>query len=274
MDKISYEDVLGWLLLIYVIGGFLYSCYRSESYNLTRYFLQALKTQPSWISSLLYYGGACVIGTPSGESIKSPISGKQCVFWGIEVQDLRWFTWNPRISRKNWKKLYRATSNNLFEICDDTGKIWVDPQDGYFIGGGFQYFDETTLKNFTKSGVYSGDLSNFAQFREYVIASDTPFCVWGAITVDGAKKILRTTKKIHLLMSKNDRRSSISDLFYDLINEMGPYFLLLVFPVIIFFLIAISGTILIKILPPFLFILFIFFVFFLGGLADKRNDSE
>ena len=64
------------------------------------------------------------------------------------------------------------------------------------------------------------------------------------------------------------------DLFYDLINEIGPYILLLLFPVIIFFLIAISGTILIKIIPPFIFILFIFFVFFLGGLADRRNESK
>jgi hypothetical protein len=162
----------------------------------------------------------------------------------------------------------------LFEICDDTGKIRVDPQDGYFIGGGFQFFDETTLRNFQKCGFYSGNLSGFAQFREYVIESDTPFIVWGGINVDGAKKILRTTEKMHLLISKNDRRVSILNLLYDLIYEMGPYILFLLIPVIFLFLTIISGTVLIKIIPPFIFIVSLFFVFFLGGLADKRNNSE
>lgn len=274
MDNISYEDVVGWLLIIIVIGSFLYSLYRSETYNFIRYFLQSIKTKPSWINTLLYNGGACVIGKASGEPLISPITGIKCVYWGIEVQDLRWFTWNPRISRKNWKTLYSATSNNLFEICDGTGEIRVNPQDGIFLGGGFQYFNEITLQNFNKSGVYSGNLSGFAQFREFIVTCDMPICVWGSFSLEGATKILQSTKEHKLIIGKKDWKSSTLELFYDLITELGPYFLFVLFPLIIFLEIAVSGTIFIKIIPPILLILFIFFGFFLGQLADNRNVSD
>jgi hypothetical protein len=256
------------------MGILLYFWYDPKYFATIGNFLQAYKTQPSSIKLLPEHGSACAIGTPSGKALISPISGKPCVFWEIEIRTYEWFPESLRFKPTYWKTICRVSSINKFEIADDTGKVMVSPETIFIIGGSFRFINETSIPKLRKLGIKTKDLGSFTKIRESIIVKDKPIMVWGTVSMDGKKKILKYTHKIPLLISRNNLKTSRLDLFYDLITAMGPFLMLVIFLIILILFFSIRSIPQLNILFPLLSLLFLFFVFFLGNLADNRNYSE
>jgi len=264
----------GAVLFIIVMGILLYFWYDPKYYATIGNFLQAYKTQPSLIKSLPKYGCACATGTSSGKALISPISGKPCVFWEIEIRIYDWFPESLRFRPTRWKTVCRASSINRFELGDSSGKVMISPETIFIIGGSFQFIDETTIPKLRKLGIKTKDLGSFTKIREFIIEIDKPISVWGAVSMDGKMKILKHTQKIPLLVSRNNLKTSRLDLFYDLITALGSFLMLVLFLIFLIIIFSMRSISFINIIFSLLFILFLLFVFFLGKLADNRNHSE
>ena len=262
------------VLFIIVMGILLYLWYDPKYFATIGNFIQALKTQPSSIKSLPEYGSACAIGTSSGQVLISPISGKPCVYWQIDIQT---YDWPPEIEHykpTRWINRCRVSSINRFEVRDETGKVMISPETTYVIGGSFQFINESSIPKLRKLGIKTKNLGSFSKIREFFIEIDQPIIVWGMVSGDGKIQILKHIQNTHLLVSKNNLKTSRLDLFLDLILAMYPFIVLVLFPFFVIFLFSIRGIPQLNIIFPWLFLLVLIFVFFLGNLADKRNDKD
>jgi hypothetical protein len=237
-------------------------------------FLQAIKTQPSFIKSLPMNGSACVIGTSSGKVLKSPISGKPCVYWEIDIRTYDWSLGNMRYKPTRWINACRVFSINTFEVIDETETLLISPETIYIIGGSFRFIDESSIPILRKLGVKTKDLGSITKIREFIVEIDKPITVWGTVSMDGKMKILKHTRKIPLLISRNDLKTSRLDLFLDMILALYPFIVLVLFAFFVIFIFSIKGIPQFNVIFPWLFLLVLIFVFFLGNLADKRNNSE
>lgn len=73
------------------------------------------------INALPTEGPVQVIGTAAQETVTSPISQKNCAVWQVEVQEK-----HHGRGGGYWSTKSKKTSSTPFELCDETGKVWVD----------------------------------------------------------------------------------------------------------------------------------------------------
>lgn len=67
-----------------------------------------------------------------GEPVVSPLSGQPCAWWQYSIEEKRSSYSNGRRTT-TWTTIETATSDDLFELRDDTGSCVVDPEGAHVI---------------------------------------------------------------------------------------------------------------------------------------------
>jgi len=94
------------------------------SYSEIKDIIRIHRTPRIAIDALPPAGSFEVVGKAQGEPVISPISETRCAFWQVEVKEKR------RGSKGGvyWETIYRDSSQEPFEIKDETGNIKISPQ--------------------------------------------------------------------------------------------------------------------------------------------------
>ena len=100
------------------------------SFPTIKQIIRIYRTSTSRINALPPYGLVEIVGKVEPGSITSPISQTPCAFWQVEVKEKRS---SGSKGGSSWSTIYKKSSEEPFEIKDETGKIKIRPQQAELI---------------------------------------------------------------------------------------------------------------------------------------------
>jgi len=192
------------------------------------------------INKLPSEGQALIVGKPSSLSQISPLSETHCAYWKIDIQVISW-------GGRSWTKneiIYSHSSNNIFEIEDDTGKLLIDTgtlliDTGIteIFGWEFLDLDERTRNKVVNFGVsIKGALGIFnrdLQLRECLVTNENLYMFFGTITLKSARKTLAATDKFPLVISAKNKQDLYKYFYGQIFIKLVPFFALAFFWIIV-----------------------------------------
>jgi hypothetical protein len=109
-------------VLVFIVGFILlFLVGLAVSYSTIKEIILLRRTPAMKINALPTDGLVQVVGTAAQETVTSPISQRNCAVWQVEVQEKQLGRGDSR-----WSTISKKTSSTPFELCDETGKVWVD----------------------------------------------------------------------------------------------------------------------------------------------------
>ncbi len=99
------------------------------SYSEIKDIIRIRRTPTSGINALPTAGRVEIVGKVEPASITSPLSETACAFWQVEVKKKR----SRSKGGSYWETIYEDSSEEPFEIKDETGKIKIIPQNADLI---------------------------------------------------------------------------------------------------------------------------------------------
>jgi len=118
------------------------------------------RTQTTLINALPSEGLVEVSGMAGQKNLETPINKSPCVFWQLEVQEFiteeHWSHKGGYSVDTSWKTVYIKTSNEPFEINDDSGYIFIQPEHADIILDNHKYIcdlDTQALNTLQKMGI-------------------------------------------------------------------------------------------------------------------------
>lgn len=94
------------------------------SFSSIKDIIRIYSTATSRINALPMAGLVEIVGKVEPGSITSPISATACAFWQVEVMEKR----SGSKGSSHWETIYEASSEEPFEIKDETGKLKIRSQ--------------------------------------------------------------------------------------------------------------------------------------------------
>jgi hypothetical protein len=116
---------LGPTIIVLVLGIFLlFLVGLADSYPILKEIIYLRRAPIMNISALPTEGPVQIIGKVEQATVTSPICKKECVTWKVEVQEEH----HRSKGDTYWDIVWDGESTAPFELCDETGKIWVYPK--------------------------------------------------------------------------------------------------------------------------------------------------
>jgi hypothetical protein len=110
-----------------------------------------------------------------GEPIVSPLSHRPCVWWQYRVEERSSF------ARRGWRLVDHGTSDAIFALEDDTGRVVIDPQGASVasLAREIWYGDEIDTPPALRRPRWIGSFGSRYRCTERLIADGQPLCAVG-----------------------------------------------------------------------------------------------
>jgi hypothetical protein len=184
-----------FVFVIILVAGLLYWIFLSASTIKKIYRIQHTKTTK--IYSLPNEGQVEVGGMTGQKILETPINKSPCVWWQLEVQEfIRKEHWSHKGGYsvdESWKTVYIKTSSEPFEIYDDTGYIFIQPENADLILGNQTYIWDldiqmmNILDSFMITTNSEGEKRNLAVYERFIAPEQQIYTIGEIHRYDGVK---------------------------------------------------------------------------------------
>jgi hypothetical protein len=190
-----------------------------------------------WINALPDSGLVKVRGHAAEQPTVSPIAHRPCVFWRVEVDEHQ-----PGKGNGSWKRIFRKSSSEAFDLVDETGKVKVRPGGAEFILStkdiGYSILEPNVAHVLEALGLEtqgsSGNLRNL-RASEWIVSNSQPLFIMGGVSTQLSEKII-SAEPIKLLISDMNETDAIKSLYKDIaFRILAPLALVLLFFIFSFF---------------------------------------